>query len=114
MTDRQYAMLTVIVWVAFFLAQVLILHELPLTILAIAVSALLLSRRVPGEIHLFAFGILMSLIIELGLGLIARSQNWSHASLFGIPFWLPLMWGYGFVVMRRIGNVVVETFGRGA
>lgn len=101
---------TVILWILFFVAQVLILKELPLTILATLLCVILLTRREPGEIHLFGFGILISLIIELGLGLVARSQHWDHASLFGIPYWLPLMWGYAFVVMRRVGNLVVSHF----
>ena len=111
MSDQQHTILTVLLWIIFFVVQVTVLLEVPLTILAIGLCVLLLLRRVPGEIHLFALGVILALIIELGLGLIARSQHWDHASLFGIPYWLPLMWGYGFVVMRRIGNVIVAHFG---
>ncbi len=103
--------LNVLLWIAFFVVQVLVLRELPLTIISVLLCVVLLVNRVAGEFHLFLFGVLLSLIIELGLGLVARSQHWEHASLFGIPYWLPLMWGYGFVVMRRVGNQIVTHFG---
>lgn len=111
MKQHQYVIATVLLWIVFFVVQVTVLLELPLTILAVVLCALLLLRRVPGEAHLFALGLVLALVIELGLGLVARTQHWDHASLFGIPFWLPLMWGYGFVVMRRVGNLIVDHFG---
>jgi len=103
--------LNVVLWITFFVVQVLVLRELPLTVISVLLCIVLLVNRVKGEFHLFLFGVLLSLIIELGLGLVARSQHWEHASLFGIPFWLPIMWGYGFVVMRRVGNLIVTQFG---
>lgn len=111
MSERTHLILTIVLWIAFFVFQVLVLSELPLTVLALGLCIILLLRRVPGELHLFVFGLLMALVIELGLGLVARSQHWDHASLFGIPYWLPLMWGYAFVVMRRVGNGIVTHFG---
>ena len=111
MSTRSYVMVTVAGWVAFFLLQVLILRETPLTVAALALCMLLYIRRESGELHLFAFGLLLALVIEVGLGLIARSQHWAHASLFGVPYWLPLIWGYGFVVIRRVGNLIVGHFG---
>lgn len=112
MSLNQHVILNIILWIVFFVVQVFVLLELPLTILAALLCTLLLMRRQAGEAQLFAFGVLMALIIELGLGLVARSQHWSHASLFGIPYWLPLIWGYGFVVMRRVGNLIVGYFGK--
>jgi hypothetical protein len=111
MSTCSYVMITVTGWVAFFLLQVLILREFPLTLAALALCALLYIRRESGELHLFAFGLLLALIIEVGLGLVARSQHWEHASLLGVPYWLPLIWGYGFVVIRRVGNLIVQHFG---
>jgi hypothetical protein len=99
-------------WVLFFLAQVLVVKEIPLTVLAVCFSAVLLWRRERGEGVLFAVGFVVGLSIEVGLGLIARSQHWENASLWGVPYWLPVIWGYGFVVMRRIGNHVVGFFSR--
>jgi hypothetical protein len=97
-------------WIIFFIFQVFILAELPLTILALLLCATLLFREERGERYLFALGVVLALIIEVGLGLIARSQHWTNASLFGIPFWLPLIWGYAFVAIRRVGNQIVQRF----
>jgi hypothetical protein len=96
-----------LLWISFIVAQVTILMEFPLTILALGMAIVLLIQSTRGEFALFFVGVALALVIELGLGLIARSQHWSHASLYGIPYWLPIIWGYGFVMMRRIGNLVV-------
>lgn len=111
MTTRSYVMVTVAGWVAFFLLQVLVLKETPLTLAALALCVLLFIRRENGEVHLFVAGVFLALVIEVGLGLVARSQHWEHASLLGVPYWLPLIWGYGFVVIRRAGNLIVQHFG---
>lgn len=76
-------------------------------ILSILFSILLLYKRESGEVYLYLIGVVMGLTIEVGLGLINRSQHWDNASLFGVPYWLPVIWGYGFVAMRRIGNAVI-------
>ena len=109
-----YAVLLLLSWIVFFLFQVFVKLEAPLTVLAIAFSALLLLRREQGEIWLYGVGFGMGLIIEVGLGQIARTQTFTHASLFGVPFWLPLIWGYGFVIMRRVGNIIVARAQRDA
>jgi len=112
MSKPTYAVVNVVLWITFFIVQVFVLYELPLTVLALLLSGTLLVESERGEIYLFSFGVFLALVIEVGLGLVARSQHWEHASLMGIPYWLPLMWGYGFVVMRRIGNAIVASFGK--
>jgi hypothetical protein len=59
------------------------------------------------EWMLFAVGTLLGLTFELGGDAIYKLQSWSEGSLFGIPAWLPLFWGLGFVFFRRFGNVLV-------
>lgn len=111
MGNRTYLLLLVASWVVFFIFQVMLKDEIFLTFLSILFSIFLLTRRVRGELILFAIGVSLGLIIEVGLGLVSRSQHWENASLFGVPYWLPVIWGYGFVAMRRIGNIVVELAG---
>ncbi len=60
------------------------------------------------EWGLFLIGCLVGFIIEVALGKIYRMQYWQQDSLFGVPVWLPLLWGYGFVFIRRIGNLIVK------
>lgn len=95
-------------WIFFFVAQVFLKYEILLTVLSIVFSLFLLLRRESGEVLLFLVGFATGLIIEVGLGLVTRTQHWENASFFGVPYWLPVIWGYGFVVMRRIGNLIVE------
>ena len=111
MQDRTYLLLLVASWIVFFVFQVTVKDEALLTLLSILFSVLLLIKRVPGELTLFAVGLAMGLIIEVGLGLVSRSQHWENASLLGVPYWLPIIWGYGFVALRRIGNIIVQRAG---
>lgn len=66
-------------------------------------------HHVSREGLLLLIGVLLGLFVEVGLGFFFRTQHWQYASLYGVPYWLPLVWGYGFVVMRRLGNAIVGT-----
>ncbi len=94
----------------FFIVQVTINREIPLTLIAIAMTVFVLSRsnNIEGETFLFIIGLLLGLVIEVALGLILRTQHWEKASFFGVPYWLPIIWGYGFVMIHRVGNIVLE------
>lgn len=56
--------------------------------------------------RLFLLGLMSGLIIELGLGYISRSQFWLNTKYLPIPVWLPLAWGFGFVLIYKIGNLL--------
>ncbi len=92
-------------FVSFFIFQVFAQpSELTLTItlvVLIAVTALLHRNR--GEITMFFIGLGAGLFIEVVLGLVARQQHWENASLFGVPYWLPLIWAMAFPLITRIG-----------
>ena len=60
------------------------------------------------EWSLFALGVIIGLVLEVGMGQVYRLQYWEQDSLFGVPYWLPILWGIGFVYIRRIGNAIVE------
>ena len=55
------------------------------------------------ELLLFFVGCIFGFIIEIGLRYFGYQQVWNNASLLGVPYWLPLIWGYGFVVITRLG-----------
>lgn len=61
-----------------------------------------------GEWTLFIMGILLGIISELGGNLVFKLQYWNVESILGIPLWLPVLWGYAFVFIRRIGNIIVK------
>ncbi len=59
-----------------------------------------------GEWPLFFIGVAFGAVIEIGMRYFGAQQKWRGAHLFGIPYWLPLAWGVGFVVITRIGFFV--------
>lgn len=61
-----------------------------------------------GEWKIFLLGVIVGFIAEVGGDTIYQMQYWVQGSLFGIPLWLPLFWGLGFVMMRRIGNNILN------
>jgi hypothetical protein len=82
--------------------------EIVITILAIlGITLTFIIRYHKKEYLVLIFGITIGLIFEF-IGNFWLGQNWPEASFFTIPIWLPLTWGYGFVIIRRIGNILAE------
>ena len=80
------------------------LPELGLTFFLVGVSSLLFfwNSRVH-EVYLFGVGTAAGLVIEVGFRYLGYQQVWTDASLFGVPIWLPIAWGMGFVLITRLG-----------
>ena len=57
------------------------------------------------ETFIACYGILAGIIIEVS-GAWNGYQKFTTPQFFGIPFWLILTWGYGFVLMKRIGFII--------
>lgn len=78
--------------------------ELALTAFIVVVSFLIfLLKDHKNEKYLFIIGILVGSFIEIGLRILGYQQTWTEASLFGVPYWLPIAWGLGFVLITRFG-----------
>lgn len=78
--------------------------ELALTAFIVVVSlVILMMRNHKNERKLFIIGITVGSIIEIGLRQLGYQQTWTEASLFGVPYWLPIAWGLGFVIITRVG-----------
>lgn len=75
---------------------------LTLFIILVTVGIFLLAYH-KNEWALFLVGILFGIIIEIGLRYFGYQQVWKDASFFGVPYWLPLVWGVGFVIITRLG-----------
>jgi hypothetical protein len=97
-----------LVWFFLVLAVLPTHREFVICLGVVAVVALSFwIRYYPREWLLFALGSALGLVFELGGDAIYKLQSWSEGSLFGIPAWLPLFWGLGFVFIRRFGNAVL-------
>ena len=57
---------------------------------------------------LVVVGIILGIIGEKGGDMIYQLQYWNSGSFFGIPIWLPIIWGFGFLLMYRIGRLIVK------
>ncbi len=82
-----------------------------IVIAIILVTNLLISFRFiyyKNEWKLFFVGGIFGFIIEILGDFIYKLQYWENGSLFGIPLWLPIMWGYITIILRRIGNWIVK------
>ncbi len=70
-------------------------------ILIIGITFLLQINH--NEVWLFIVGFSFGVIIEIGLRYFGYQQAWKDASFFGVPYWLPIIWGFGFVIITRLG-----------
>ncbi len=94
-----------VVLIAFFLVQALgIIGEVGLTLGIIGVTLFTFAMRCHvGEVKLLLIGTALGAFLEIGLRVFGFQQVWTRASLFGVPYWLPLIWGLGFVLITRLG-----------
>ena len=58
------------------------------------------------EYFIFVYGILIGLLVEIIGTQVSGYQSFTKPDFFGIPIWSPVAWGYGFVAMRRIGDII--------
>jgi len=97
--------LPILFFVGFFVIQVYLRPpETYLFVLLLVFCGITFAVKThPREGLVFLTGLALGLIIEVGLGLVARQQYWLEASLLGVPLWLPIAWAFGFVVITRVG-----------
>lgn len=99
-------------FILFFLFQVAFPKyekTLSFILLILIFSGLIYLNSLPYFV-IFILGLLIGIFIEVILGLVVRTQHWENASFFGVPYWLPLVWGYGFVVIHQVGNIIFYYF----
>lgn len=80
------------------------LSELSLTAFIITIAFLIfIVKDHKNELYLFLSGFIVGCVIEIGLRVLGYQQTWTSASFFGVPYWLPIAWGIGFVIITRFG-----------
>lgn len=83
-------------------------NEIAITILTLlAIIFTFTIKYQKNEAYIFLFGLIIGIILEL-IGNFLLGQSWPDASFFSIPIWLPLTWGYGFIIIRRIGDIIIK------
>lgn len=78
-----------------------------LGVLIFIAATLMLGYRTR-EWLLIIVGILFGIVAEIGGDMIYQLQYWDQGSFFGIPIWLPLLWGYGFLYIGRVSALIIK------
>ncbi len=58
------------------------------------------------ESWIFMYGVIAGFIIETIGTHISGYQSFTLPQIWGIPYWLVITWGYGFILMKRIGLII--------
>lgn len=65
-----------------------------------------LVKRVRYDLTIFAVGFFTMILVE-GLFVSTGVETFNRNSLLGImPIWLPVIWGYGFVSIKRLIEII--------
>ena len=67
---------------------------------------LILWRGDNSEFTIFIYGIIIGGLVEVIGTQVSGYQSFAEPDFLGIPIWLPIVWGYGFVAMKRIGIIL--------
>lgn len=60
------------------------------------------------EFVIFGYGLIVGLVVEIIGTKISGYQSFTKPDFGGIPLWLPVAWGYGFVAIKRVGLAFKE------
>lgn len=101
----SYFLIPILLLFVFFIIQSIgHVGEAALTILVILTAGITwLFHYHYNEWLLMTLGVIGGTLVEIGLRFLGFQQVWNNASLFGVPYWLPLIWGFEFVVITRLG-----------
>lgn len=80
-------------------------HLLLLLYVCILSAEIFMGRDRAGEIKLAGWGILWGFILEF-IGTKSGYHTFNAPDLMGIPLWLTVFWGYGFITAKRVSALV--------
>jgi len=58
------------------------------------------------EFKVLIYAMILGFIVETIGTQISGYQKFTNPDILGIPYWLLVAWGYGFILMKRIGLVI--------
>ncbi len=58
------------------------------------------------ESLIFLYGIAAGFVVETLGTQVSGYQSFTLPQVLGIPYWLLVSWGYGFILMKRIGLII--------
>ena len=82
-------------------------NTLLLILFAIITAALVTrGKDKKTELWVFSYGITAGFIIETIGTQISGYQSFTKPQILGIPYWLLVAWGYGFILMKRLSLII--------
>ena len=72
----------------------------------ITIVIILKGRDIKTELWVFLYGLISGFIIETIGTQISGYQSFTKPEVFGIPYWLLIAWGYGFILMKRLSLII--------
>ena len=79
---------------------------LVLIYLALASLVVLSGNDKKTELWVFIYGLVSGFVVETIGTQVSGYQSFTQPDILGIPYWLIISWGYGFVLMKRIGLII--------
>ena len=70
------------------------------------VTVILTGKDRKTETMIFCYGALVGLVIETIGTSVSGYQSFANPDLIGIPYWLVVTWGYGFILMKRVALII--------
>ncbi len=58
------------------------------------------------EFYILFYGLIAGFIIETIGTQVSGYQSFTQPDVLGIPYWLVVSWGYGFILMKRISLII--------
>ncbi|MBI3589268.1 MAG: hypothetical protein HY093_02545 [Candidatus Liptonbacteria bacterium] len=80
--------------------------DLFLIYLVLSLVVIFLGKDRKTETWIFIYGLIAGFIVETIGTEVSGYQKFTQPDLLGIPYWLVVSWGYGFVLMKRIGFII--------
>jgi len=79
-----------------------------LAVYLIAILIILKIKYQRGDLFALCYGFIIGLLVETVGASVSRYQSFANPDFLGIPMWLPVVWAYGFVLMKRIGVIIYD------
>ncbi|HIJ99711.1 TPA: hypothetical protein H1011_02715 [archaeon] len=110
--ETEIAIEVGLMFIALFITKIVMAELLILLTIVVLLLANFAVRYERNEWKVFVLGTIVGFTMEWAGDALYHQFTWKQTfvdqTLFGMPLWLPALWGYGFVMMRRIGNVLVH------
>ena len=76
------------------------------TYCVITATIVFLGKDKKTELLIFLYGVVAGFFIEIVGTQISGYQSFAQPDVWGIPLWLIVSWGYGFILMKRLGLII--------